>query len=64
MVFRQKPNMASYLMTHLFLQLSFGLQSEWPTLMLLSLAILTQIRVVAEAKVAKVNFILKTLVIL
>ena len=64
MVFRQRPNVPSYLRTHLLLQLPFGLLSEWPTLMLLSLAILTQIRVVAEAKVAKVNFILMTLVAL
>ena len=64
MVFRQKPNMPSYSRTHLLLQLPFGLLNELPTLMLLSLAILTHIRVVAEAKVAKVNFILITLVAL
>ena len=64
MVFRQRPNMLSYLRTHLLLQLPFRLLSELPTLMLLSLAILTQIRVVAKAKVAKVNFILMTLVAL
>ena len=64
MVFRQRPNVPSYLRTHLLLQLPFGLLSKLPTLMLLSPAILTQIRVVAEAKVAKVNFILMTLVAL
>ena len=56
--------MPSYLRTHLLLQLPLGLLNELPALMLLSLAILTQIRVVAEAKVAKVNFILMTLVAL
>ena len=35
-----------------------------PTLILLSPAVLTQIRVMAKAKVAKVNFILMTLVAL
>ena len=54
--------MLSYLRTHLLLQLPFGLLSKWPTLMLLSWAILSQIRFVAKAKVAKVNFILMTLV--
>ena len=54
--------MLSYLRTHLLLQLPFGLLNEWPTLMLLSQAILTQIRVVAEAKVAQANFVLMTLV--
>ena len=56
--------MPSYLRTHLFLQLPFGLLSELPTLMLLSLAILTQIGVMAKAKVAKSNFILMNLVAL
>ena len=55
MVFRQRPNIPSYLRTHLLLQLPFRLLSELPTLMLLSLAILTQIRVMAKAKVAKVK---------
>ena len=64
MVFRQRPNMLPYLGTYLFFQLPFGLLSEFPTLMLLSPAILTQIRVVAKAKVAKVNFILMTLMAL
>ena len=63
-VFRQRPNVPSYLRTHLFLQLPFGLLSELPTLMLLSLAILTQIGVMAKAKVAKSNFILMNLVAL
>ena len=56
--------MPSYLMTHLLLQLPFRLLSVLPTLMLLSLAILTPIRAVAEAKVARVNFTLMTLVAL
>ena len=60
MVFRQRPNVPSYLRTHLLLQLSFGLLSELPTLMLMSPEILTQIRLMANAKVAKVNFILIT----
>ena len=64
MVFRQRPNMPSYLRTHLLLQLPFGLLSELLTLMLLSLAVLTQIKDMAEAKVTKVNFILMTLVAL
>ena len=61
-VFKQRPNVLSYLRTHLLLQLPFGLLNEWPTLMLLSQAILTQIRVMAKAKVAQVNFVLMTLV--
>ena len=56
--------MPSYLRTHLLLQLPFGLLSELSTLMLLSPAVLTQIKDMAEAKVAKVNFILMTLVAL
>ena len=56
--------MQFYLWIHLLWQLPFGLLSEWPTLMLLYPAILIQIRVVAEAKVAKVNFIFMTLVAL
>ena len=64
MVFRQRPNMPSYLRTHLLLQLPFRLLSEWPALMLLSMAILTQIRIMAETKVAKVNLTLMTLVAL
>ena len=64
MVFRQRPKLPSYLSTHLLLQLSFGLLNELPALMLLFPVILTQIRVVAEAKVAKVNFILMTVVAL
>ena len=64
MVFRQRPNVPFYLRTHLLLQLPFGLLGEWPTLMLLSLSFLKLIRVVAEAKVAKGNFILMTLVAL
>ena len=56
--------MLSYLRTHLFLQLPFRLLNELPALMLLSLAILTQIMVMAEAKVPKVNFILILLVAL
>ena len=63
-VFRQRPNVPSYLRTQLLLQLPFGLLSELPTLMLSSPAILTQIRVVAKAIVTKVNFILMTLVAL
>ena len=53
--------MPPYLKTHLLLQLPFGLLSMLPTLMLLSLAVSTQIRAVAKGKVAKVNFILMTL---
>ena len=64
MVFRQRPNVLSYLRTYLLLKLPFRLLSEWLALMLLSQAILTQIRVIAKAKVAKVNFILMTLVAL
>ena len=64
MVFRQRPNVPSYLRTHLLLQLPFRLLSEWPAFMLLFLDVLTQIRVMAKAKVAKVNFILMTLVAL
>ena len=64
MVFRQRPNVLSYLRTYLLLKLPFRLLSEWPALMLLSQAILTQIRVIAKAKVAKVNLILITLVAL
>ena len=56
--------MLSYLRTHLLLQPLFGLLSELPTLMLLSRAILTQIRVIAKAKMAKVSFILMTLIVL
>ena len=64
MVFRQRPNVPSYLRTHLLLQLPFGWLSKLPTLMLLSQAVLTQIRVMAKAKVAKVISILMTLVAL
>ena len=64
MVFRQRPNVPSYLRTQLLLQLPFRLLSELPALMLLSAAILTKIRVVAKAMVTKVNFILMTLVAL
>ena len=64
MVFRQRPNLPSYLRTYLLWQLPFRWLNELPTLMLLSQAVLTQIRVVAKAKVAKVNFILMTLVAL
>ena len=60
MVFRQRPNMPSYLTTYLLLQLPFRLLNELSTLMLLSLAILTKIRVMSKAKVAKVNSILMT----
>ena len=49
--------MLSYLRTQLVLQLPFGLVSELPTFMLLSPVDLTPIRVVAKAKMAKVNFI-------
>ena len=63
-VFRPKPNAPSYLRTHLLLYLPFGLLNELPALMLLSPAVLTQIRVMVEAKVAKVNFILMILVAL
>ena len=56
--------MLSYLRTHLLFQLPFGLLNELPALMLLFLDVLTQIRVLAEAKVAKANFILMTLVAL
>ena len=56
--------MLSYLRTHLFLQLPFRLLNMLPTLMLLSLAILTQSRALAKAKVAKVDFILITMVVL
>ena len=56
--------MPSYLRTHLIFQLLFGLPSELTGLMLFYPAILTQIRVVSEAKLAKVNFILMTLVAL
>ena len=64
MVFKQRLNVLSYLRTQLLLQLPFGFLSELPTSMLLSQAILTHIRVVAEAQVAKVNFNLMTLVAL
>ena len=63
-VFKKKPNILSYLRTYLLFQLPFGFLSELPTLMLLYPAILTQIRVIDKAKVAKVNFILMTLVAL
>ena len=63
-VFRQRPIVLSYLRTYLLLKLPFGLLGKLLALILLSLAILTQIRVVAEAKVAKVNSILTTLVAL
>ena len=56
--------MPSYLRTHLLLLLPFRLLSEWPTLMLLILAILTHIRVIAKANIARVNFILITLLAL
>ena len=64
MGFRQRSNVLAYLRTHLVLQLPFGLLSKLPALMLFYPAILTQIRVMAEAKVAKVNFIPMTLVAL
>ena len=64
MVFRQRPNVASYLKTHLPFQLPFRLLSELPALMLLSLVILAPIRVMAEAKAVKLYFILMTLVAL
>ena len=64
MVFRQRHSMPSYLRTHLLVQLPFRLLSELPTLILWSPAILSPIRIMAKAKVAKVNFILKTLVAL
>ena len=63
-VFRQRPNVPSYSKTHLLLQLPFGLLNKLPTLMLLSPAILTQVRIMAKTKVAKVKFILMTLVAL
>ena len=56
--------MPSYLRTLLLLQLPFGLLSKLPALMLLCPAVLTKIRVMAKAKVAKANFILMTLVAL
>ena len=56
--------MPSYLKNHLLFQLPFGLLSILPTLLLLSLAIVTQIRAISRAKAAKVNFILMTLVAL
>ena len=56
--------MPSYLRNHLLFQLPFSLLSVLPTLMLLFLDILKQIRVIAEAKVAKVNFTSMTLVAL
>ena len=61
MVFRQTPNVPSYLRNHLLLQLPFGWQSELPTLLLLSPSVLAKTRVMAKAKV---NFILMTLVAL
>ena len=64
MVIRWRPNMPSYLRTHLLLQLPFGLLSTLPALKLLSQAALIQIRAMAEAKVAKVNYILMTLLAL
>ena len=63
-VFGWSPNVTSYLRTHLLLQMPFQLLSILFTLMLLSLAILSPIRVMAEAKAAKVNFILMSLVAL
>ena len=54
--------MPSYLGTHLLLQLPSGLLSMLSTLILLSLAVLIQIRTVAEAKVVRVDFTLMTLV--
>ena len=56
--------MPSYLRNHLLLWLPFRLLSVLPTLMLLFLDILKQIRVIAEAKVAKVNFTPMTLMAL
>ena len=64
MVFRLRPNIQSCLRTHLLFYLPFRILNKLPTLMLLSWAVLTQIRVFFEAKVAKVNFILMTLVAL
>ena len=64
MAFRQRPNMLSYLRNYLFLQLLFRFLSILPALMLLSPAALTQIRSMAKAKAAKVDFILMTLVAL
>ena len=61
MVFRWRPNMLSYLMTHLLLQLPFGSLSILPALMLLYLTIATQIKAMAKAKAAKVDFILMIL---
>ena len=55
MVFRQRPNMPSYLRPHLLLEVPFGLLSMIPTLILLLLAILTPITAMAKAKVARVN---------
>ena len=64
MVFKRKIYMPCYLRTHLLLQLSFGLVSILTTLMLLSLAVLTQIRAMAEVKVARVYITLMTLMAL
>ena len=64
MVLRQIPNVPSYLRTQLLLQLPFRLLSELPTLMLLSLIILTPIRVIAKVKAINVDFIIMTLVAL
>ena len=64
MVFIWRPNMLSYLKTHLLLQLPFGLVSVLPTLMLLFLAILTPIRATAKVKAVRVNCTLMTLVAL
>ena len=54
--------MLSYLRTHLFFQLSFGLMSVFYTLLQLPLAIFTQIRAMDVAKVTRVNFNPMTLV--
>ena len=61
MTFRWRPNIPFYLTIHLLLQLPFWLLRMFPTLMLLSLAALTQIRAMAEAIMAKVDFIPMTL---
>ena len=53
--------MLSYLMTHLLLQLPFGSLSILPALILLYLTIATQIKAMAKAKAAKVDFILMIL---
>ena len=62
MVLKQRPNVLSYLRTHILFQLSFGLLSMLPQLDTVVFRLfLTQIRVVVRAKVVRVNSILMTL---